>query len=264
MAILAKSKLFNSPKFDSSVKSANTTGWEKWLGYFFGPMGPAILNVTIISYITVFYTDVLNMTGEGHSALWLGIFAAFPIVSKIIDAITNILMGQVIEKTRTRQGKARPWIFISAPLLSIACVLMFLIPQEQSVLQLCLVVLTYNVFFSFAYTIYNMSHTLMVPLSTRNTKERGGLSVFNNIASVMISGIIVALSFPMVIMPVLGANKQLWITVMSVLSILTLPLTLVEYYFTKERVTEESQGREEKVKPMVEQLKAVVDNKERK
>ena len=118
MAILAKSKLFNSPKFDSSVKSANTTGWEKWLGYFFGPMGPAILNVTIISYITVFYTDVLNMTGEGHSALWLGIFAAFPIVSKIIDAITNILMGQVIEKTRTRQGKARPWIFISAPLLS--------------------------------------------------------------------------------------------------------------------------------------------------
>ena len=54
MGILGKSKLFASPKFDSYVKSANTTGAEKWLGYFFGPMGAAILNVTIISYITVF------------------------------------------------------------------------------------------------------------------------------------------------------------------------------------------------------------------
>jgi GPH family glycoside/pentoside/hexuronide:cation symporter len=114
---------------------------------------------------------------------------------------------------------------------------------------------------SIAFTIYNMSHTLMVPLSTRNTKDRGGLSVFNNIASVMISGIIVALIFPMVIMPMLGANKQLWITVMSVLSIITLPLTLVEYYFTKERVTEESEGEETEVKPILEQLKAVVKDR---
>ena len=256
MAILAKSKLFNSPKFDSSVKSANTTGWEKWLGYFFGPMGPAILNVTIISYITVFYTDVLNMTGEGHSALWLGIFAAFPIVSKIIDAITNILMGQVIEKTRTRQGKARPWIFISAPLLSIACVLMFLIPQEQSVLQLCLVVLTYNVFFSFAYTIYNMSHTLMVPLSTTNVKQRDGLSLFTNMGVNMIPGVLVSMLFPMMILPVIGVDYHKWMVTMIVIAAVALPFTVLEYFFTKERVTEAaiSAGEEQKVS-FKEQLK---------
>ena len=263
MAILAKSKLFNSPKFDSSVKSANTTGWEKWLGYFFGPMGPAILNVTIISYITVFYTDVLNMTGEGHSALWLGIFAAFPIVSKIIDAITNILMGQVIEKTRTRQGKARPWIFISAPLLSIACVLMFLIPQEQSVLQLCLVVLTYNVFFSFAYTIYNMSHTLMVPLSTTNVKQRDGLSLFTNMGVNMIPGVLVSMLFPMMILPVIGVDYHKWMVTMIVIAAVALPFTVLEYFFTKERVTEENAG-EDKTKsqlPFRQQIKILFTDK---
>ena len=82
-----------------------------------------------------------------------------------------------------------------------------------------------------------MSHNLMVPLSTRNTEQRGSLSVFNQISTIMMSGIIVALVFPMVVMPMLGVDKAKWIVVMGALSVIALPLTLMEYYFTKERVT---------------------------
>ena len=105
-----------------------------------------------------------------------------------------------------------------------------------------------------------MSHNLMCPLSTRNTIQRGGLSVFNQISTIMMSGILVALVFPMVIMPILGVDKNLWILVMSVLSILALPLTLLEYYFTKERVTEENPKEEKKV-PFLTQLKIVLGDK---
>ena len=256
--MLEKTKLFSSPKFDSYVKSANTTGAEKWLGYFFGPMGAAILNVTIISYITVFYTDVLNMADpKSHGALWLAIFAAFPIVSKVIDAITNIVMGQIIEKTRTRQGKARPWIFISAPLLSLACILMFLIPEENSALQLVLVVLTYNLCFSFAYTIYNMSHTLMVPLSTSNVKQRDTLSLFTNMGVNMLPGVVVSLLFPAILMPVLGYDYKKWMTAMIIIAAIALPFTVLEYFFTKERVTEAAASAGEvKSASFKEQLKA--------
>lgn len=121
--------------------------------------------------------------------------------------------------------------------------------------------ISYNLFYSFAYTIYNMSHNLMVPLSTRNTMQRGGLSVFNQISTIMMSGIIVALVFPMVIMPLLGVDRSLWIIVMCVLSIITLPLTLVEYYFTKERVTEELGNTDEKKTPFLTQLKIVLSDK---
>ena len=237
--VLRNSKLFGSEKFDSYIKSANTGGWEKWIGYFFGPMGAAILNFTIISYITVFYTDVLKMAdSKTHSALWLAIFAMFPIVSKIIDAVTNIIMGQIIEKTRTRQGKARPWILISAPLLSLSCILMFLIPEENTPLQLALVVLTYNLFFSFAYTAYNMSHTLMVPLSTSNVKQRDTLSLFTNMGVNMLPGTIVSLLFPAVLMPMLGFEYKKWMTAMIIIAAIALPFTVLEYFFTKERVTE--------------------------
>ena len=70
----------------------------------------------------------------------------------------------------------------------------------------------------------------------------------------MMSGILVALIFPMVIMPAIGADKSKWITLMCVLSILALPLTLVEYFFTKERVTEEAAEEESKI-PFGKQLR---------
>lgn len=58
----------------------------------------------------------------------------------------------------------------------------------------------------------------------------------------MMSGILVALVFPMVIRPLMGVDQVNWIVVMGILSAIALPLTLLEYYFTKERVTGSSRG----------------------
>lgn len=97
----------------------------------------------------------------------------------------------------------------------------------------------------------------MVPLSIRDTTQRGSLSVFNQISNIMMTGILVALVFPMVIMPIIGADQGKWIALMSLLSILALPLTLVEYYFTKERVTLETQAEDTAPVPLKKQLKAI-------
>lgn len=226
----------------SLVKSPNVTKAEKWFGYLIGPAGALLLNAVLATYLNVYYTDVLNLT-----PLWGGAFLTiFPIVSKIIDAITNVVMGQVIDRTKTKEGKARPWLLLSAPLVTITAILLFTVPNASDTVKAIWVMISYNLFYSFAYTIFNMSHNLMVPLSTRNGTDRGGLSVFNQITTIMMSGILVALVFPMVIMPMIGVDQGKWITLMSILAILALPLTLVEYFFTKERVTEEAEAAEEK------------------
>lgn len=241
----------------SRVRTADVTKSEKWLGYLVGPAGALLLNAVLASYLNVYYTDVLKLTG-----VWGGAFLmVFPILSKVLDAVTNIVMGQLIDRTRTKEGKARPWMLLSAVLLPITGILLFAVPNASVTFQVIWVMISYNLFYSLAFTIYNMSHTLMVPLSTRNTTQRGSLSVFNNIAQVMITGIIVAMIFPMVIMPMLGANKKLWIMTMSILSIITLPLTLLEYLFTKERVTEEEGNDNPETRPVREQLKAVLHDK---
>lgn len=248
----------NSPLLNSRVKSDEVRKSEKWLGYLLGPSGALLLNAVLATYLNVYYTDVLKLT-----TIWGGAFlTVFPIISKIIDAITNVIMGYIIDHTKTAQGKARPWILLSAPFLLISGILLFVVPQGNETVQIIWVMLSYNLFYSFAYTIYNMSHSLMVPLSTRNTEQRGSLSVFNQIATIMMSGIMVALIFPMLIMPHLGVDKSKWIVTMSILSCLALPLTLMEYYFTKERVTMEdiNKKNEEKI-PYKNLLKAIITDK---
>ena len=240
--------------FQSRVHTTDVSRKEKWLGYLLGPAGALLLNAVLATYLNVYYTDVLKLT---H--IWGGAFlVVFPIVSKIIDAVTNVVMGYIIDRTHTPAGKARPWLLLSAPLLAITGILLFTVPSGSESVQVIWVMVSYNLFYSFAYTIFNMSHNLMVPLSTRNITERGSLSVFNQIATIMMSGILVALVFPMVIMPVIGVDKSKWLVLMSVLSILALPLTLLEYYFTKERVTlEEHSAGIEKTVSFSHQLKAI-------
>ncbi len=243
----------------SLVRTPEVSKKEKWLGYLLGPAGALLLNAVLATYLNVYYTDVLNLT-----PLWGGMFLTiFPIVSKVIDAITNILMGQVIDRTKTKEGKARPWLLLSAILVPITAILLFTVPEGSDTVKAIWVMISYNLFYSFAYTIFNMSHNLMVPLSTRDGTARGGLSVFNQITTIMMSGILVALVFPMVIMPMIGVDKSKWITLMAILSIIALPLTLLEYFFTKERVTEEN-ACEDKTKsqlPFRQQIKILFTDK---
>ena len=250
-------KMLDARIFNSKVKSQNVTGKEKWLGYLLGPCGALLFNAVMATYLNVYYTDVL-----GLGTVWGGMFLViFPIISKVLDAITNVIMGAVIDRTRTKQGKARPWLLLSAPLVAVTGVLLFVVPSGNETLQIIWVMLSYNLYYSIAYTVYNMSHNLMVPLSTRNTSQRGVLAVFNNISTIMMSGIVVALIFPMAIIPSLGTSKTMWIICMSILSCISLPLVLLEYYFTKERVTAESNGQEEKKIPFTLQLKAIFTDK---
>lgn len=238
------------------IHSEDVTAKEKWLGYLVGPAGALLLNAVLASYLNVFYTDVLKLTG-----IWGGAFlTVFPIVSKLADAVTNIVMGQIIDRTRTGEGKARPWLLLSSVLVPVTGVLLFAVPRASETVRIIWIMVSYNLFYSFAYTIYNMSHSLMVPLSTRDTTQRGSLSVFTNISTVMVSGIIVALVFPMVILPRLGANQAAWLTAVSVIAILALPLTLIEYFYTKERISEEA-GAPEQKHSIREQLRAVIHDR---
>ena len=161
-------RILDKKVFNSRIKSESVTNKEKWLGYLLGPAGALLLNAVLATYLNVYYTDVLNLT---H--LWGGLFLTiFPIISKIIDAITNVIMGYVIDRTRTPHGKARPWLLLAAPVVAISGILLFTVPNASETVQVIWVMLSYNLFYSFAYTIFNMSHNLMVPLSTRNTTER--------------------------------------------------------------------------------------------
>ena len=252
--------MFSKKLFQSRIKSANTQKSEGILGYFAGPCLVYMVFYCVAgSYLTQFYTDVLGMAGI--------FLTMMPVISKIIDAVTNVVMGRIIDKTRTAQGKARPWILISGIFMAVTGILLYTVPQANAAVQITWVIISYNLFFAFAFTIYNMSHNLMVPLSTRNTKQRDGLAVLTSAGINMIPGLLVTIIMPLLIANIgVGADAQgAWIRIMSIVSILAIPAVLLEYYFTKERVTEESINEEgintENVVPFQKQVKAALADK---
>ncbi len=230
-------RLLGSRIFDTRIKSENVTTKERVVGYLMGPaFVMSMYYISGQSYLNTFYTDVLKLT-----PVWGGAFLAMlPILSKIIDAITNLLMGYIVDHTRSRHGKARPWLLLSAPLLVICGILLFAVPRAGTAVQVVWVTVSYNLYFSIAFTMYNISHNLMVPLSTRDSGQRDSLSIFASVGVSMVPGALVAFVMPSFVLPYIGIDQSRWMLVMSILSILALPAVLMEYYFTRERVTEEA------------------------
>lgn len=215
MAVLERSKIFNSPKLDSRIKSANTQKSEGILGYFVGPMLVYMAYYAIAgTYLTQFYTDVLGLAG--------GFIIWMPFISKVVDAVTNVIMGRIIDKTRTRQGKARPWVLLSGVFMMVAGALLYMVPGHTNAdgtadaARIVWIVVSYNLFFAFAFTIYNMSHALMVPLSTRNTRQRDGLALLTSTGTSMIPGLLVTIILPAVINAIgVGQEAGSWSWVFS-------------------------------------------------
>ena len=112
--------MLSSGFFDSRVPAEKVTGREKILGYFMGPIAVVVMNSILSNYLNVYYTDILKIGG-----IWNGLFiSTFPIVAKTLDVLTFIYIGLVVDRTRSRQGKARPWIFFSAPLMVVCLVML--------------------------------------------------------------------------------------------------------------------------------------------
>jgi len=248
--------VFSSRLLDSRIRSEDTQKSEQAFGYFLGPCLVYMMYQGVAgTYLTQFYTDVLGIAGV--------LLTMMPLVSKILTGVISILIGRLIDRTHTPQGKARPWILSSGILLTLCGIGLYGVPRASYGLQIAWIVVSYNLFFSLAFSTYSLSHSLMVPLSTRNTRQRDSLAMLTSTGTAMIPGTLVTVVMPLLVRSIgVGSGARgTWLTVMSVLSILALPATLLEYYFTRERVTSELTGEKAAEVSFAQQVKACFRDK---
>jgi len=262
---------FENPLFKTKITSANVKPKEMLLGYFIGPFCAFISNAIFGSYLNRYYSDVLGWTDTAK----FGIFSAvLPMISVIFVIIGNLLVGRLIDNTRTKQGKARPFMLLSAPLVAIAVMLLFLAPRgESAVWQMVWIAVSYNLYYAVAYPFFYTAHSSMVGLSTRNSNHRGMLATFSNASGVAAVGIGASILVPMLLQGFLfeekngvldtAASYNNWRIVILVLCVITFLGIMLEYFFTRERITEENMKlniKEEKL-PMIQQVKSCISNK---
>ena len=230
--VIVKKDVFSFSFLNSRISSEIIEKNEQFFGYFLGPgLVYMMLNSVGGTYLIQFYTDVLSISGN--------ILTVMPLISKLISGIMIIVVGRMIDNTQTTQGKARPWLLISGVLLSACGILLYIVPQTDYSVQIAWLLVSYNLFFSLAFPVYSLSHALLVPLSTRNTKQRDKLAMLSATGTAIIPGILVTFVMPLVAKTIgvgIAAQKR-WISVMCIFSTAALPAVMTEYYFTKERIT---------------------------
>lgn len=259
MSEKTKAGFWNTPLTSSLIKGKDVRLPEMLLGYFAGPLGGLLSSGIFTSILNTYFTDVLKLD--------LAFLTTLQLVSTILIVISNLIVGQLIERTRVLAGKARPWILLSALTLSVASVLMFIVPFE-GVMKMVWIAVAYNLFYSVAYPIYNTANSTLVAVSTRDSDQRGKLASFTNIAGLAAMGA-GSMIFPILVSFALKENQALWFTAMLAVGIITALTIFLQYKFSRERVTEEllagnnpdAAEEQPKAAPIGSQFRAVASEK---
>lgn len=277
----AKKSFFDNPLLSTKVKSAKAKIFpEGALGYFVGPTLALLSNSILSGYLNKYMTDVLNMTVWAKDFLtWL------PIISVIFVVLGNIVVGRLMDHSKTRAGKARPILLLSAVLSVVALIVLFIATpfntaeSPTSIITLVVFAIGYNLWFAVAYPFYYTPHSSLVTLSTRNSTDRSLLATISNATALAAMGLTsMILPFFMGLLFVGNGNENggidpqksyhNWQIFVIALMVITFIGTIIEYYFTRERITEESfslqQGdgaEQKKAVPLSKQAKVCLKDK---
>ena len=260
--------LFEKPFMDSKVKTRSVSRKEWILGHLIGPLGLIFVVNTIAALVEKFFTQQTGaMYGTENIEMIQkmgGYYEVVMTVAKLLGLGLGLVNGWLMQHTRSRQGRMRPWHLIFG-FCSIAIgATIFLFPGTTLgesywyyffFLLICYHTVGSNYFYLF--------RDLIVSVSTRSNTEKAHLKFIRQMSWTLISGIIIGMLVNMVILPMwLEHDIHGYAILMIILSIVAIPLLLLEYFYTKERVIEDvqAQGTENNI-PVRQQLKALLSNK---
>ena len=175
----------------------------------------------------------------------------------ILDGISDVMMGGIVDKTRTNWGKARPWILISAPVICIGLILTFNVPESlSSSAKLIYAYITYVFLNCIAFTAYMISHTALLSRVTLDVNDRQSMTSINQIVNNIVQLIVTGFTIKFV-------TAAGWRSVSIVYGLLTALMLLICFWGVREHLDMDAETEEVKVEtvPLKEAVPAILKNK---
>lgn len=153
--------------------------------YFGDSMGMFALNVIsgLIGQLTYFYTDKLSLAA--------GMIATVFMVVKVIDAFTDLIMGNIVDNTKPGKEKYRPWFLKAGIPAGLLLVLMFTVPKTGLGLQIAYVMFTNFLLTAVLYTAISIPYSSIMMVRTNSQEERGIMGTWRAAAG-YVSGMFIA------------------------------------------------------------------------
>ena len=220
----------------SKSQYAETISLGEKIAYGGGDLASNLILVLTFTFVTFFYTDALGLNA--------GIIGTIMLLSRVFDGFSDIFMGFVMDQVKSKHGKARCWLLWLAIPISLATVLVFLVPNIGSVGQYIFVIITYNLVTTFLYTMINIPYGALTSLMTRDQNQRTVINVFRMFMAQVGSLIINAVTLPLINAVGGSSHQKSWIIVSVIYGVIAAALFLACFFKTKERVQISSQQKE--------------------
>ena len=242
--------------------NANEKKYLKWynkLGYGSGDLAANCIYALLTSFVMIYLTDTVGLKAS--------VIGMLIMVSKCLDGVSDVFFGNLMDKTHTKMGKARPWMLWTEIGCGICLVAVFAIPASWgTTAQYAFFFIAYTLLNAVFYTANNIAYASLTSLITKNVNERVQMGSIRFMFS-LATNIIVA-SVTVGLVGKFGGGAVGWKTVAIIYAIIALIVNTISVFSVRELSPEElSEGMEESAASMdekpsfVESLKLLLMNK---
>lgn len=228
--------------------------WYNKLGYGSGDLAGNMVYAFLSSFVMLYLTNTVGLNP--------GIIGTLIMVSKLFDGVSDIFFGTMIDKTKSKLGKARPWMLYAYIGCAVTLVANFAIPASLGrTAQYAWFFIAYIMLNAVFFTANNIAYASLVTFCTRNSKERVEMGSFRFIFAFSTSLIIQSVTVQFV--RALGNGASAWKTVAIIYAVIGLIVNTISVFSIKELPEEElakDKDQEEKYS-LIEAAKLLVSNK---
>ena len=233
--------------------------WYNKVGYGSGDMAANFIYGLLTSFVMIYLTDTVGLNA--------GIVGTLIMFSKFADGITDVFFGTLIDKTKSKMGKARPWMLYAHFGTCICVVALFAIPASWGeVAQYAYFFITYTLLNAIFYTANNIAYAALTSLITRNGNERVQVGSIRFMFSLATNLFVTSATVALVAQ--FGGGAEGWRMVAIIYAAVSLLVNIISVFSVKELPPEETSegmrlesGTDGDKITFVESVKLLISNK---
>ena len=204
--------------------------WYNKVGYGSGDIAGNVVYAFLSSFVMIYLTDTVGLNA--------GIVGTLMMVSKLFDGVTDIFFGAMLDKTKSRMGKARPWMLWAYFGCAAMIVAIFAIPVDMGeTAKYAWFFITYTALNAVFYTANNIAYSALTALITKNGSERVQMGSIRFMFAFGTSLLIQTVTVDAV--KALGGGAEGWRTVAIIYAIIGLVVNTISALSVKELPAEE-------------------------
>ena len=230
--------------------------WYNKVGYGSGDIAGNVVYAFLTSFVMIYLTDTIGLNA--------GIVGTLIAVSKLFDGVTDVFFGSMIDKTKSKMGKARPWMFYGFFGCALTLFGVFAIPTNiGQTAQYAWFFIAYTLLNAVFYTANNIAYAALTSLVTKNSKERVEMGSFRFMFSFGTNLLIQSITFGAV--EALGGGAAGWRAIAIIYCIVGIATNTLSAFSVKElsdeELREDAEVEEDNGLTFVQTFKLLVSNK---